>query len=386
MKKLLSTALISSAILANYAFADGHAITEKVYVSGGGAGVIFDGDRNMEDPITPWGAVGFQFTEKWAAELNYIYSEADVPHAKGSTEFDIASLLAIHSYKGALNDGINARVGLAKYNFGGWPAGSEEALRAGIGYDKYLDNNLAVRVFVDALYSFDDGEMDFVPGIGLKYSFGGQSKASSKPVAKKKAEKAPEPKRAIAPKAKTEVAPMVKDGDNDGIIDAKDMCPNTAANISVDSRGCELDSDNDGVVNSKDRCVNTPRGAKVDSMGCRVQLEEVINVNLNIQFANNSLAIDSKYHDELASVAKYMKRYPDADVEIQGHTDSIGSAAYNQKLSEKRAQAVVDYIEKNFKVNAAKIVAKGYGEKQPIADNMVAAGRAKNRRVVAVIK
>jgi len=80
-----------------------------------------------------------------------------------------------------------------------------------------------------------------------------------------------------------------------------------------------------------------------------------------------------------------MKDYPDLNVVIEGHTDSVGSNAYNQKLSQARAEAVKKYMVEENGIAANRITPKGFGEEQPIAPNTTAEGRAKNRRVEAAV-
>ena len=77
---------------------------------------------------------------------------------------------------------------------------------------------------------------------------------------------------------------------------------------------------------------------------------------------------------------KVMKDKPNMRVSVEGHTDSIGSDAYNQKLSERRAQAVRDYLVSQG-IDAARISVKGWGKAKPVASNKTEAGRAENRRV-----
>jgi len=76
-----------------------------------------------------------------------------------------------------------------------------------------------------------------------------------------------------------------------------------------------------------------------------------------------------------------MKEYPKANFSVQGHTDSSGPAAYNLKLSEKRAAAVVTYLVDKAGIDSSRLSSKGFGEDYPIADNKTRAGRAENRRV-----
>jgi OOP family OmpA-OmpF porin len=80
-----------------------------------------------------------------------------------------------------------------------------------------------------------------------------------------------------------------------------------------------------------------------------------------------------------------MIKYPDTKIAIEGHTDSIGSNEYNQKLSERRANSVKNYIIDNFGIDAKRLRAEGFGETRPIADNNTDEGRQRNRRVESVL-
>ena len=104
----------------------------------------------------------------------------------------------------------------------------------------------------------------------------------------------------------------------------------------------------------------------------------------NVFFDSGKATLRSESFTELNRLVKIIKQYPRLKIEISGHTDSRGSATFNQKLSQKRAQSVVDYIVERG-VNLAQIVAKGYGEIEPRADNVTAEGRQLNRRVEAKI-
>jgi OOP family OmpA-OmpF porin len=139
-----------------------------------------------------------------------------------------------------------------------------------------------------------------------------------------------------------------------------------------------LDSDGDGVPDDIDQCPNTPRGVLVDLRnGCWAYALS------GAQFDFDSNKIKSKAHPMLNEVVEAMKRYPEAKVEIQGHTDSVGSAAYNMKLSENRAKAFMEYlVEKG--IDPKRLSAKGFGAKKPIANNNTPEGQAKNRRVHVV--
>ncbi len=112
-------------------------------------------------------------------------------------------------------------------------------------------------------------------------------------------------------------------------------------------------------------------------------LTETVTRDLRVLFDTNKSVVKAEYKGEIAEVAKLMKEYPTAKVEIQGHTDSTGSDRINNPLSQARADAVAAVLVNEYGISADRITAKGYGSSQPVADNATAEGRAKNRRTVA---
>lgn len=104
----------------------------------------------------------------------------------------------------------------------------------------------------------------------------------------------------------------------------------------------------------------------------------------NVEFPSDSAVVDPAYYPEIQDFAKYMEQNPEKTAVINGHTDSTGSAAYNQKLSEKRAVSVKNEIVKQG-ISSERLEAKGYGEEKPIASNKTREGRQKNRRVEAEV-
>jgi OOP family OmpA-OmpF porin len=146
---------------------------------------------------------------------------------------------------------------------------------------------------------------------------------------------------------------------------------------------CSLDDDGDGVNNCLDKCPDTIKSLAVDAAGCPIP--EIIRLKVNFDFDKSD--IKPQYHQELADFAAYMKQQQSFTmVEIAGHTDSMGSDEYNQKLSERRAKAVRDYLVTNFGLDGKLFSAVGYGESKPVASNDTEAGRAENRRMEAELK
>jgi|WetSurMetagenome_2_1015567.scaffolds.fasta_scaffold47351_2 OmpA-OmpF porin, OOP family len=107
---------------------------------------------------------------------------------------------------------------------------------------------------------------------------------------------------------------------------------------------------------------------------------------LDVRFRTASAEIDTMYTKDLKSFADVMKKHPELKVYIEGHTDNIGPADYNKKLSQARAENVKKYLVEKLGVDGSKLTAIGYGEEKPIASNKTAEGRLKNRRVEAVVE
>jgi len=117
----------------------------------------------------------------------------------------------------------------------------------------------------------------------------------------------------------------------------------------------------------------------------KVRQPERLCMGLVIDFDTASSEIKPAYRDEIAKVAEYLKSYPTTTGVIEGHTDNVGGYDFNMRLSQERAERVVDYLVENFGIDRARLSAKGYGYTRRIAYNSTAEGRAMNRRINAVI-
>jgi len=194
--------------------------------------------------------------------------------------------------------------------------------------------------------------------------------------------------------AKVDARGCPLDSDGDGVYDGLDQCPNTPKGAVVDANGCPIDSDGDGVPDGLDKCPNTPAGAKVDADGCPIVVSEretelldtgMIRLqNVNFETGKSDLLPESL--PILDEVGPILRKWPQLQIEVGGHTDSRGSAAKNQALSESRANAVRDYLLKKFPdIAATQLSAKGYGAGRPVAPNTSALAMARNRRVEFVV-
>ncbi len=233
-----------------------------------------------------------------------------------------------HGWQAYLLAGVSSMDASASSDLGFNPDdGSQFHYGAALEYG--WNNGLAVRAGLDG-YESDAA----VASISLLKRFGkSRAKAQPKP----------------APVEAAVVAPVVvkpKDSDKDGVIDSADKCPGTAAGTPVGADGCEI---------------------------TKVVLE-------GVNFELNSAELTSTSYARLDKAVATLKKYTDIRVEVQAYTDSMGEASYNQYLSEKRAESVRGYMVKHG-IDGGRLVAKGYGESSPVADNGTRDGRIKNRRV-----
>ncbi|MEA5258714.1 OmpA family protein [Arcicella aquatica] len=105
-----------------------------------------------------------------------------------------------------------------------------------------------------------------------------------------------------------------------------------------------------------------------------------ITMKSGVLFDFNSSKINPTVNDNLMKFAETLKQYPDTEILVAGHTDNVGTEAYNMKLSQQRADAVAAVLKAN-NVSRSRLTVLGYGEKDPVADNTLESGREQNRRV-----
>lgn len=302
---------------------------------------IFGGYHYFEDAIDDdktWGAaVGLPVSDRWTLEA--VWSAYDTTLAQSAADLDGTQYRLDALYNVATTSAWKPflAVGLGdlkrEYNTGNPESHNETLLNLGVGLKKDLGGNFQFRTDARAFNSLDNEYTDFALNAGITYLIG-----------KKAAKPAPV------------VAPVV-----------------------------EADTDGDGVVDSKDQCANTPSTHKVDEVGCSLKLTEAVAIKLNITFDTAKAIVKPEYQSEVANLAAFMNQYADTVVTVEGHTDSQGADAYNQKLSQQRADAVKAALINNHGIDASRVTAVGYGEAKPVASNNTADGREQNRRVVGQV-
>lgn len=349
-----------------------------------------DEERNVEDgPSSGKISYGYAVNQNWNFEAVLGVNSVDSGLEHSQLEIG-ADVLRVWNREGALSPFFLFGTSILDVDRKVVADKNGMALSAGVGFfaDMFGDSSVALRG--EYRYRGDSfGFRDHFVGLGLQIPFGGSSRPMPAP--------APEPAdpdsdgdgvpdsrdRCMGTPAgvKVDLNGCPRDSDGDGVADYQDDCPNTVRGAKVDANGCELDGDGDGVVDRLDKCPNTPAGVLVDVAGCEIK-EEIKLPGVN--FETNSANLLPGALSVLNDAAETLNRNPSIKVEVQGHTDSDGAAAYNESLSARRAETVRAFLESRG-VSADRLTARGYGESDPIADNSTAAGKAQNRRVVLFV-
>ena len=345
---------------------------------------VSEGNLGLEDQYMIGAEIqynGFDYAIK--PELSYIYSNAkQISDVKDTPNIDINRIALNGVYEfGEDGDKILplVKAGLGYEFMPDTAINKNESgvfFGAGVGAKiPLMDNNrLALKLeavyeakYTDLRNSNFDSNVALLAGITL--AFGADDfkfpKDNSEELAKANAAAAEAQARADAAKRDADAAKRK----------AKAAAAASAAAAAA-LLAANADSDNDGVKNTIDKCPDTPAGYAVNAQGC------MININLNINFDNASSNIDRGSEKNAQTFSKLLKASPSYNVDILGFTDSVGSEAFNQKLSQKRADAVKSMLV-NQGVNKARISAKGMGEANPVSDNSTKEGRADNRRIEA---
>lgn len=356
MKRLAFSALLAATLLG---------ATDYNYELTPVAGYVYtEGNTNIENHGAYGAELQFNnFGTLLKPELSLLFSNADFENNAGDSDIFRAALNGVYEYAAYNKITPFAKVGLgyeylSDHNYDNHNSPFADA---GAGVKIALMDQLALKLEALYMLKFNDDRWDNNLALlaGLNFAFGPKAQPTPPPAAK------PQTVSVV-------VAPM--DSDKDGVFNDKDKCPNSPAGYPVDAKGCNIDSDHDGVLDPEDKCPDTPAGFSVNSEGCPLK------ATLQLNFNSDSTAVDSEGAKKVNDFATFLKNSPAYKASIVGHTDSTGSEAYNQKLSEKRAEKVKSMLIEQGVV-AARLSSSGEGEAMPVATNATKEGRAQNRRI-----
>lgn len=383
---------------------------------------IAEGNLNLENQ-TLYGAE-FQyngFDTLLKPEFSILYTDTDYENSSLETDIYRFALNGVYEYDAIGIVKPLAKIGIGYEEIDNYASDNEDSVffDAGVGAKIALMDNIALKL--EALYMLKNNDNRWDNNLallaGVNFAFGPKArKAAPAPVdgdddndgVLNSVDKCPTTPAGTAVDASG--CKIDGDDDRDGVLNSKDRCPTTAAGVRVDSEGCKIDGDDDkdGILNSADKCPNTPVGTAVDARGCKIDGDDdrdgVLNsldkcpttpagntvnedgctkiVNLHINFETASYTVDQASKPNVEAFANFLKARSNFDAKIIGHTDSVGSVANNQKLSQNRANAVKEMIV-SYGVDASRITTEGMGESAPKATNDTAEGRAENRRIEA---
>lgn len=349
----------------------------RSYLTGGATYVFEDFERASDDGIGGFLGFGKTLNEQWTIEFSGFYNEFKRDQGGPEWEEYGAKLdgLFFYSRDARFSPYVGFGVGgiQTDVNFLGQDFDSfDPFVDAGVGFISYVGSRFGLRADLRYRY-FDPTDIPNTSPI-------------VEPVLRVGAVIALGPKPVVEPKGPA-------DADGDGVADDADLCPSTPKGVKVDAKGCPPvnDEDSDGVPDDQDRCPGTAKGVAVDKNGCPITGSgkfKVTGQGADLRFEDAFFEFDrydlSDYGkamlDDAASVIEGLtEKYPSLKIDISGHTDSVGSDGYNQGLSERRANAVKDYLIRKG-VEAGRISTYAYGESKPVATNDTPEGRAQNRR------
>ena len=389
-------------------------------------GYTFEGNQDLKSTLVYGLRGGYNFTKNWGVEGFFSYLNSESKSLAGNPGMKVYSYGVEGLYHFMPENRLVPflAVGVGEMSYRSDVLGDRNKIMAdyGAGLKYFLTENVALRADVRHVLPFNDRFNDLLYTFGIHFTFGGEKKTAPREEPAPKAETA----RAAEPAAPVAV---IRDSDGDGVYDDLDKCPGTPAGVQVDKDGCPLDTDGDGVYDYLDKCPGTPAGVQVDKDGCPLDtdgdgvydyidkcpgtpagvkvdkdgcpfpvvqkakpeaasaMEKAIvekgRITLNVEFDTNKATIRKGSVQEIGNLAAVLKKYPDLKILIEGHTDNVGGAKPNEKLSQRRADAVRNYLVEKYGIEASRLTAKGFGLTKPIASNATKEGRQKNRRVEA---
>ncbi|QOX77929.1 outer membrane beta-barrel domain-containing protein [Trichlorobacter lovleyi] len=373
-------------------------------------GYTFQGNQHVETSPVFGFRLGYNLTDNWALEGVVDYLKADL---EGGGDMEMLR------YGGDILYNIMPKSSLVPYlaaGFGGFTIDNSKTrgiVNYGGGLKWFLSDNFALRADVRGLnYSMGKIYTNVEYTLGLHVAVGAPKPAPAPVVVAEPVVEAAAPKAApvvVAPPPPPPPAPTSSLMAEPATLEKGKTTTLTWS--STNTSGCDIQP-GIGPVSATGSTVITPAANTKYTLTCSgeggkttssagVEVTEPVKeesakkasavaagtrLSLKVNFDTGKSVIKKQYYDELKVVGDGLNEQKNLKGVIEGHTDNVGSDKSNLALSQRRANAVRDYIVKNFKIDRKRLAAKGYGESKPIADNATAEGREQNRRIEAVFE
>ncbi len=403
MKNIVAAALVVLAL----APARAEDLTGRLGVGGAVGAATPIGDKwvaNRNDTGLGLGAwLRYGVLPRWTLGLSY----DNLAFTRAKARVEALDLNAAYALAPDSSWNPNVHLGLGGGRVHGLPSGKPNVFTAdaGLGVDKFIGPSFTLGAAVDWLYGARNSNSGthevhaLKAGLTAGLWFGGKrpAKVAAAPAPAPAPVAAPAPAPAPAPPpaavaialtpASASVAAGASSSFNAAVTGAKDagvtwsLAPQvgTVSPAGVYTAPASVPVSQDVTVTA----TSVADPSKKASSVVHLTAPEKVTIALELEFDTAKAVVKPEYDAELKKVAEFLKTYPTTSAEIEGHTDNVGKPEYNKGLSQKRAEAVRQALIERFGVDGSRLTAKGYGEEKPIQDNGTAAGRAKNRRVVA---
>lgn len=345
MNKKMTVGLLGASLLSLTTSAVAQSRAEAWTLTPTVGGYLFDSKQDLESAPLFGLRAGYNFTENWGAELfgSYTLTESDRDSGpEANVESDVFRFggNVLYHFQPTKKLVPFLAVGVGRYNITipdlDRPKTNKTLAEYGGGLKYFVGPDFALRADIRHVIGFSPSIHNFEYTFGVTWEIGGVKPAAL-------------PIKEVVPQVCETCAPPPP----------------------------RVDSDGDGVEDALDKCPNTPKGFKVDKDGCIFEQTIVLRA---VNFVLDAYELTAPAKATLDEVAAIFVSQPGLSLQIGGHTDSTGSDQYNQKLSQRRADAVRTYLISKG-VDASHVAAKGYGESEPISSNESPEGRADNRRV-----
>lgn len=312
----------------------------------------FEGNEDM-DQVKPMVGLrlGYNFTRYIGLEgfINYGGSEVNTWLPKQKVDFTNYGVEGIFNIlpNSSLVPFLAVGVGGNHYSYATQDTteNKKDKFTAGYGYGVkwFISDNFALRFDVRHVMPFDKFHNNMLVSLGFNFSFGGAKKAVASPV--------------------SAAEPLYEESK-----------PQAASAAAVEETTPEPVAAAPAPIVYQE--VKPEVKEEVDEQG---------RATLEVLFDFDKATIKNNYVEDIEHMVDVMKEHSDLNLTIEGHTDSVGKAAYNKNLSQRRADAVKDYMVKKGNIDAGRLNTIGYGQEKPVASNKTKDGRAKNRRVEAAV-